>query len=98
MSPLIYAIKTYEYRSSLRKLIRKLRIFLTYENVRKSLKVIVAFISNQKIGGQLGLLPRCFFSQNLPIKTMKKPFSQKQLIYKFRFNYLCAESQDQNMH
>ena len=98
MSPLIYAIKTYEYRSSLRKLIRKLRIFFTYENIRKKLKVIVAFLSNQKIGGQLGLLSRSFF-QNLPIKTMKKPFCPKKLICEFRFNYLCVESQDKKkMH
>ena len=48
--PLIYAIKTYEYRSSLRKFIRKLRIFFTYENVRKKFKVN-AFLSNQKLEG-----------------------------------------------
>ena len=66
MNPLIYAIKTYEYRSSLRKLIRKLLIIFTNENGCKKLKVLVAFLSNQKIGGQLAssLAP---FSQNLPI-------------------------------
>ena len=68
MNPLIYAIKTYEYRSSLRKLIRKLRIFFTNENVRKKLKVIVAFLSNQKIGGQLGFLPRSFFLKIFRLK------------------------------
>ena len=31
VEPLIYAINTYEYRSSLRKLIRKLPIFFTNE-------------------------------------------------------------------
>ena len=72
----MYAIKAYEYRSSLRKLICKLHLFFTNENFRKKLKVLVAFLSNQKIGGQLGFLP-LFFSQNLPIKTMRKPFSQK---------------------
>ena len=61
LNPLIYAIKTYEYRSSLRKLIRKLRIFFTYENVCKKLKVLIAFLINQKIRGQLDLLPRSFF-------------------------------------
>ena len=90
--------KTYEYRSSLRRLIRKLRIFFTNENVRKKLKVLVPFLSNQKAGGQLGLLSRSFSSQNLWIKTMRKPFSQKKLICKFLFNYLRAESQNQNMH
>ena len=71
----------------------------TNKNVRKKLKVLVAFLSNQKIGGQLGLLPRSFFSQNRPIKTMRKPFSQKnKLICKFPFNYSCLESQSQNMH
>ena len=61
LNPLIYAIKTYEYRSLLRKLIRKLRIFFTNENVCKKLKVLVAFLSSQKLGGQLGLLLRFFF-------------------------------------
>ena len=51
LNPLIYAIKTYEYRSLLRKLIRKLRIFFTNENVCKKLKVLVAFLSSQKLGG-----------------------------------------------
>ena len=41
--------KTYEHRSLLRKLIRKLRISFTNENVRKKLKVVVAFLSNQNI-------------------------------------------------
>ena len=31
------------------------------EKIRKKLKVLVAFLINQKIGGQLGFLPRCFF-------------------------------------
>ena len=43
----------------------------------KQLKVLVAFLSNQKIRGQLDFLP-LFFSQNLPIKTMRKPFGQKE--------------------
>ena len=65
----------------------------------KKLKVLVAFLSNQKIGGGgTRLPPSLLFSQNLPIKTMRNPFSQKKLVWKFRFNYLCAESQDQNMH
>ena len=68
VSPLIYAIKAYKYRSSLRKLIRKLRIFVTYENVCKKFKVIVAFLSNQKIGGHLGLLPRSFFLKIFRLK------------------------------
>ena len=38
------------------------------------------------------------FSQNLPIKTMRKPISQKKFIFKFSFNYLCVESQNQNMY
>ena len=36
VEPLIYAIKTYEYRSSLRKLIREIRIIFTKENVCKN--------------------------------------------------------------
>ena len=68
-------MKTYEYRSLLRKLIRKLHISFTNENVRKKLKVLVAFLSTQKIGGQLRLLP-LLFSHNHLIKTMGNPFSQ----------------------
>ena len=49
----------------------------TNKNIRKKLKVLVAFFSNQKIGGQFGFLPRSFFSQNHSIKTMRKPFNQK---------------------
>ena len=36
-------------------------MFFTNEKVCKKLKVLVAFLSNQKIGGQLGLLHRSFF-------------------------------------
>ena len=50
VNSLIYAIKKYEYRSSLRKLIRKLRIFfLLVKMFVKKFKVLVAFLSNQKI-------------------------------------------------
>ena len=41
----------------------------------KELKVLVAFLITQKIGGQLGLFP-LLFSQNNSIKTMGKPISQ----------------------
>ena len=50
-NPLIYVIKKYEYRSSLRKLIRKLHIFLLIKTFVKKLKVLVAFLSNQKLEG-----------------------------------------------
>ena len=53
----------------------------------KKLKFLVAFLSNQKIGGQLGeggQPPSLLFSQNLPIKTMRKSFRQKKLICKLR--------------
>ena len=45
----------------IRKLIYKLRISFTNKKIRKKLKVLVAFLINQKIGGQLGFLPRFFF-------------------------------------
>ena len=54
-----------------------LRISFTNKNIRKKLILLVDFLINQKIGGQLGLLPHSFFSQNHSIKTMKKSFSQK---------------------
>ena len=46
--PLTYVIKTYEIRNSLGKLNCKLRIFLLMKMFVK-LKVLVAFLSNQKI-------------------------------------------------
>ena len=49
-------------------LIRKLRIFFAHENVRKKLKVLVAFLTNQKIQGQLGLLPRSIFLKMFRLK------------------------------
>ena len=55
------SLKRTEYRSSLSKLTRKLRIYFTNKNVRKKLKVLVAFLSNQNMGEQLGLLPCSFF-------------------------------------
>ena len=51
VNPLIYVIKTYEHRSSLRKLIRKLRIFLLIKAFVENLKFPVAFLNNQIIGG-----------------------------------------------
>ena len=50
-TPLICVIKTWEYRSSLRKLIYRLRIYFINKNIRKKLKVLVAFLSNQKTEG-----------------------------------------------
>ena len=52
-------------KSSLRKLIYKLRISFTNKKISKKLKVLVAFLINQKIGGQLGFLPHSFFSKSL---------------------------------
>ena len=46
----MYVIKTYELGSSLRKFVRKLRAFLLIKMFVK-LKVLVAYLSNQKIGG-----------------------------------------------
>ena len=64
VNPLIYVTKTYKYKSSLRKLILKLRISFTNKNVCKKLNVRVAFLSNQKPGGGgLGLLHRSFFPE-----------------------------------
>ena len=78
MNPYIYVIETWEYKSSLRKLIYKLRMSFINKNIRKKLKVLVAFLSNQKIEGQLDFLPRFFFLKFIRIKTMRKPFSQKK--------------------
>ena len=55
--------------------IHKLRTSFTNENFRKKLKVLAAFLSTQKVGGQLGL-PLLSFFQNHSIKTMGKPLSQ----------------------
>ena len=63
-------------KSSLRKLIYKLCKSFTNNKIRKKLKVLVAFLINQKIGGQLGFVPSSFF-----LKIMRKPFSQKKKKY-----------------
>ena len=75
-NPLIYVTKTWEYKSSLRKLICKLRISFTNKNIRKKLKVLVAFLTNQKIGGQLGFLPR-FFLKIIPSKLWESHLAKK---------------------
>ena len=73
----MYAIKAYEYRSSLRKLICKLHLFFTNENVRKKLKVLVAFLSNQKIGGQLDLFSHPFFIKIVRSKLWESHLAEK---------------------
>ena len=98
MNPLIYVIKTWEYKSSLRKLIYKLRKSFTNKKIRKKLKVLVAFLINQKIGGQLGFVPRSFFLKIIRSKLWESHWAKKKKIYKFRFDYSSAESQNQNMH
>ena len=91
-------MKIYEYRSSLRKLICKLCIFFTNKNVRSKLKILVAFLSNRRIEGQLDLVSHPF-SQNRLIKTKRKPFSKtKIIIRKFRFDYSFAEGQNKNIN
>ena len=65
----LYVIKTWEYKSSLRKLIYKLRISFANKNIRIKLEILFAFLSNKKIGGQLSFLRRSFlfsksFDQN----------------------------------
>ena len=57
------------YRSSLRKLIHKLRFLFIIKTFVKKLKCLVAFLRHQKIGSQLGSPPPPLFSQNRPIKT-----------------------------
>ena len=56
--------KNMRIKNSLRKLIYKLRISITNKKIRKKLKVLVAFLINQKIGRQLGFLPALFFSKS----------------------------------
>ena len=97
VNPLIYVIKTWEYKSSLRRLIYKLRISFTNKNIRKKFKVLVAFLSSQKIGGQLGFLPRSFFLKIVRSKLWESHLAKKK-IYKFHFNYSSAKSQNQSMH
>jgi len=63
VNPLIYLIKTYEYRNSLHKLTRKLQISFTNKNIRKKSKVLVAFLSNQNIGWQQGHPTKNLFTE-----------------------------------
>ena len=60
--------KNMRIKKFLRKLIYKLRIYFTNKKIPKKLKALVAFLFNQKIGGQLGFLSALFFS---------KPFDSK---------------------
>ena len=67
-------------------------ISFTNKKIRKKFKVLVAFLINQKIGGQLGFLSRSFFYQNHSIKIMRKPFSQKKKNMQISFYlFLCGE-------
>ena len=77
-------------------LIYKLRISFTNKNIRKILKVLVAFLSNQKIGGHLVSSPAPFFSKSFD-QNYKKAIQPKKKC-KFHFNYSSAESHNQNMH
>ena len=56
--------KNMRIKNCLRKLVYQLRISFTNKKIRKKLKVLVVFFINQKIGGQLGFLPRSFFSKS----------------------------------
>ena len=56
--------KNMRIKNSLRKLIYKLRISFTNKKIRKKIKVLVPFLINQKIGGQLGFLAALFFSKS----------------------------------
>ena len=77
--------------------VRYVCLLLTKTFVTK--KNLVAFLSSQKLEGNQASSPSpLLFYQNRPIKTMRKPFSQKKIICKFRFNYSCAVSKNQNMH
>ena len=73
-----YVIKTQKYRSSLRQLIRKLRIVFTNENDRKKLKVLVAFLRNQEIGGQQGLFPHSFYLKIFRSKLRESHLAKKK--------------------
>ena len=86
-------------KSSLRKLIYKLRISFKNKKIRKKLKVLVAFLINKKIGGQQGFLPHSFFLEIIRSKLWESHLAKKKKKKcKFRFNYSFAESQNQNMH
>ena len=77
-NPLIYLIKIWEYKNSLRKLIYELRKSFTNKNIRKKLKILVAFLINQKIGGQLGFLPRSFFLKIIRSKLWESHLAKKK--------------------
>ena len=81
-------------KNSLRKLIYKLRISFTNKKIRKKLKVLVAFLINQKIGGQLGFLSRSFFLKIIRSKLWESHLAKKKNnIYKF----LCGEPKSKHV-
>jgi len=79
------SLKRTEYRSSLSKLTRKLRIYFTNKNVRKKLKVLVAFLSNQNMGEQLGLLPCSFFLKVIWSKLWENHLTNKKINMQISF-------------
>ena len=53
-------------------------MFFININVRKKLKVLVAFLSNQKIEGQLSLLPHSFFLKIVRSKLRKSHLAKQK--------------------
>ena len=45
----------------------------------KQLKVLVAFLSNQKIGGQLGFLPLSFFLKIFRLQLWESHLAKKKI-------------------
>ena len=75
-----------------------LRISFINKNIRKKLKVLVAFLSGQIIGGQLGLLPHSIFLKSRSKVDQNNYFENsissashlKGIGYQQRnFNYIC---------
>ena len=89
----MYEIKTWEYKSSLRKLIYKLCKSFTNKNIRKKLKVLVAFFSNQKIGGYLGFLSRFFFLNIIRSKLWESHLAKKKISFQL---FLCGEAKSKH--
>ena len=70
--------KNMRIKNSLRKLVYKLRISFTNKKIRKKLKVLVAFLINQQIGGQLGFLHCSFFLKIIRSKLWESHLAKKK--------------------
>ena len=94
-NPLIYVIKIYKYKISLRKFIHKLHVFITNKNVRK--KSSDCLFNWPKIGVQLGPPPPLILSKSSNQNYNKAIYPKTNINMKISF-YLFVRSEPKSEH